>query len=56
MLARDVVYLSWDTYRLRRLKAGLLRVACGDGVRSIAGKLGPIAAEPGRCMTSRPNG
>jgi hypothetical protein len=33
-------------YRLRRLKAGLLRVACGDGVRSVAGKLGPIAAEP----------
>jgi hypothetical protein len=46
ILARDVVYHSWETYRLRRLKAGLLRVACGDGVRSVAGKLGPIAAEP----------
>src|SRR5271165_2275727 len=46
MLARDVIDLSWETYRLRRLKAGLLRVACGDGVRSVAGKLGPIAAEP----------
>jgi hypothetical protein len=46
MLARDVVDLSWETYRLRRLKAGLLRVACGDGIRSVAGKLGPIAAEP----------
>jgi hypothetical protein len=45
-LARDVIDLSWETYRLRRLKAGLLRVACGDGVRSVAGKLGPIAAEP----------
>lgn len=46
ILARDAIDLSWETYRLRRLKAGLLRVACGDGVRSVAGKLGPIAAEP----------
>jgi hypothetical protein len=46
MLARDAVDLSWEICRLRRLKAGLLRVACGDGVRSVASKLGPIAAEP----------
>jgi hypothetical protein len=41
ILARDVVDLSWESYRLRRLKAGLLRVACGDGVRSVAGQFGP---------------
>jgi hypothetical protein len=41
ILARDAIDLSWETLRLRRLKAGLLRVACGDGVRSTHGKLGP---------------
>jgi hypothetical protein len=41
ILARDAIDLSWETLRLRRLKVGLLRMACGDGVRSVAGKLDP---------------
>jgi hypothetical protein len=40
ILARDAIELSWEILRLRRLKAGLLRMACSDGVRSVAGKLG----------------
>ena len=40
ILARDAIDLSWEILRLRRLKAGLLRMACSDGVRSVAGKLG----------------
>ncbi len=40
---RDAIDLTWEILRLRRLEAGLLRAACGEGVRSIAGKLaGPI--------------
>jgi len=40
ILARDVIDLSWEVFRLRRLRAGLLRVACSEGVRSVAGDLG----------------
>jgi hypothetical protein len=40
ILARDAIDLSWEILRLRRLKAGLLRVASGAGVRSITAKLG----------------
>ncbi|MBV8103862.1 MAG: hypothetical protein JO223_04410 [Hyphomicrobiales bacterium] len=40
ILARDVIDLSWEVLRLRRLRAGLLRVACGEGVRSVAADLG----------------
>lgn len=40
ILAGDAIYLSWQALRLRRLKVGLLRMACSDGVRSVAGKLG----------------
>jgi hypothetical protein len=39
-LARDAIDLSWEILRRRRLKAGSLRMACSDGVRSVAGKLG----------------
>jgi hypothetical protein len=31
-LTRDVIELTWDILRLRRMKAGLLRAAVGDGV------------------------
>ena len=40
ILARDAIDLSWEILGRRRLKAGLLRMACSDGVRSVAGKLG----------------
>jgi hypothetical protein len=40
LLVRDAIDLTWEILRLRRLKAGLLRAAGGEGVRSIAGKLG----------------
>jgi hypothetical protein len=39
-LTRDVVDGIWEILRLRRLKAGLLGMACSDGVRSVASKLG----------------
>jgi hypothetical protein len=34
-LTRDVIELTWDILRLRRMKAGLLRAAAGKGVRRI---------------------
>jgi hypothetical protein len=40
ILARDAIDLSWEVLRLRRLKAGLLRMAGNAGVRSVANKLG----------------
>jgi predicted outer membrane protein len=39
-LVRDVIDLSWEILRLRHLKAGLLRVAAGAGVRSVASQVG----------------
>ena len=56
ILARDAIDLSWEILRLRRLKAGLLRMACSDGVRSVAGKLGINSVLWDRSMTSLPNG
>jgi hypothetical protein len=44
ILARDAIDLSWEIFRLRRLKAGQLRMACGLGVSIVADKLG---YEPG---------
>jgi hypothetical protein len=40
ILARDAIDLSWETLRLRRLKAGLMRIAVGAGVTSIVNKVG----------------
>jgi hypothetical protein len=40
ILARDAIDLTWEILRLRRLKAGLLRIASGAGVRSVAKELG----------------
>jgi hypothetical protein len=34
-LTRDVIELTWDILRLRRMKAGLLRAAAGKGVRRV---------------------
>jgi hypothetical protein len=37
-LVRDVVDLTWEILRLRRVKAGILRASAGDGVdRVLAG-------------------
>jgi hypothetical protein len=35
MLTRDVIDLFWEILRLRRLKAGLLRVSASKGIREI---------------------
>jgi hypothetical protein len=40
ILARDAIDLSWEVLHLRRLKVGLLRMAGGAGVRSVAHELG----------------
>jgi hypothetical protein len=34
-LVRDVVDLTWEILRLRRVKAGSLRASMGDGVRNV---------------------
>ncbi len=34
-LTRDVIDLTWEILRLRRLKVGLLRASMGDGVRKV---------------------
>jgi hypothetical protein len=39
-LTRDVIDLTWDILRLRRMKAGVLRVAAGKGVRKILSTIG----------------
>jgi hypothetical protein len=39
-LTRDVVDLTWEILRLRRLKAGLLRVSTSSGVASVMNRLG----------------
>ena len=44
ILVRDAIDLSWEILRLRRLKAGLLRMACSAGVESVAQKVGCKAA------------
>jgi hypothetical protein len=38
-LTRDVIELTWDILRLRRMKAGLLRAAAGKGVRRILSRI-----------------
>jgi hypothetical protein len=40
LLTRDVIDLSWEVLRLRRLKAGLLRVAIGSGISAVMYRLG----------------
>src|SRR5271165_2456559 len=39
-LTRDVIDLTWDILRLRRLKAGLLRVSTSSGVTGVVQTLG----------------
>ena len=39
-LVRDVVDLTWEIFRLRRMKAGLLRASLGTGVRAVLGSVG----------------
>ena len=39
-LTRDVIDLTWDILRLRRMKAGLLRAAAGKGVQTILSTIG----------------
>jgi hypothetical protein len=40
LLTRDVIDLSWEVLRLRRLKAGLLRGAIGSGISAVMYRLG----------------
>jgi hypothetical protein len=40
LLTRDVIDLSWEVLRLRRLKAGLLRGAIGSGISQVMYRLG----------------
>jgi hypothetical protein len=39
-LTRDVIDLTWDILRWRRMRAGLLRAAAGKGVRKILSTIG----------------
>ena len=39
-LIRDVIDLTWEILRLRRLKAGLLRASIDNGVREVMDSLG----------------
>ena len=34
-LTSDVIDLTWETLRLRRLKAGILRASIGTGIRKV---------------------
>jgi hypothetical protein len=35
LLTRDVIDLSWEILRLRRIKAGILKASMSDGVREV---------------------
>jgi len=39
-LTRDVIDLTWEILRLRRLKAGILRASIGSGIGSVMESLG----------------
>jgi hypothetical protein len=39
-LARDVIDLTWEILRLRRVKAGLLRTSINSGIDTVMGNLG----------------
>ena len=39
-LARDVIDLTWEILRLRRVKAGLLRTSIDSGIDTVMGNLG----------------
>src|SRR5260370_20062246 len=39
-LTRDVIDLTWEILRLRRLKVGILRASVGGGIRSVMDSLG----------------
>jgi hypothetical protein len=41
---RDVIDLSWEIFRLRRLKSGVLRIASSDRVSSILKQIDPPVA------------
>jgi len=43
-LTRDVIDLTWEILRLRRLKAGLLRASVGSGVSKVMASLGYVCA------------
>ena len=45
-LTRDVVDLTWDIFRLRRMKAGLLRASTSGGVTRILSTTGNGAIFP----------
>jgi len=40
LLIRDVIDLSWEIGRLRRIKAGILKASMSDGVREVLDGLG----------------
>jgi hypothetical protein len=39
-LVRDVVDLTWEVLRMRRLKVGILRASMGDGIRTVLDEIG----------------
>ena len=39
-LVRDVIDLTWEIFRLRRVKFGILKSSMGDGLRTILNSLG----------------
>jgi hypothetical protein len=40
LLTRDVIDLTWEILRLRRVKAGLLRTSIGSGIKTVMVSLG----------------
>jgi hypothetical protein len=46
LLLRDAIDLTWGIFRLRRMKAGLLRMAAGKGVHKIFSKIGCYVPGP----------
>jgi hypothetical protein len=45
LLVRDVVDLTWEVFRLRRARAGVLKASMSDGVRVVLDGLGHGAGE-----------
>ena len=54
-LVRDVIDLTWEVFRLRRARAGVLVASMSDGVRKVLDGLGHGRGEgPGYSKLARP--
>ena len=47
LLIRDIIDLTWEILRIRRVKAGILKASVGDGVSKVLASVGPSLSRKG---------